>query len=60
MTASHEHRVPYVLTGTADPTVGAGTPAPVAAVYLRNNAGVGELWLKTGAGDTAWTKQTTP
>ena len=53
---SHHHPTPYAHVGTADPSAGAGVSAPVSALYHRNNAGVGELWVKTGAADTAWTK----
>lgn len=31
-----------------------GTTAPPGSLYLRNNAGVGEHWCKSGAGDTDW------
>lgn len=39
---------------SADPTAGAGIAAPVGSVGFRSNAGAGEMWLKTGAADTAW------
>lgn len=39
---------------SADPTAGAGIAAAVGSVGVRSNAGAGEMWLKTGAGDTAW------
>jgi hypothetical protein len=60
---AHEHKIPdveYIRHGTAAPNAASGVAAPVGALYSRDNAGIGELWLKTGAGDTAWTKQTTP
>ena len=44
----------YVDTA-ADPSAGAGIVANIGSLAVRNNAGVGELWLKTGAADTAWT-----
>ncbi len=44
----------------SDPTTGAGVRAPVGSLGLRNNAGVGELWLKTSASDTGWTQVTVP
>jgi hypothetical protein len=44
------------LSGTADPSAGAGVPANPGSTYQRDNAGTGELWLKTGAADTAWQK----
>lgn len=47
----------YLLVLTSDPSAGAGVPAPISSVGLRDNSGAGELWLKTGAADTAWTLQ---
>jgi hypothetical protein len=44
-----------MLSGTVDPTAGAGVPAPEGSIYLMNAAGAGQLFIKTGAGDTAWT-----
>lgn len=44
-----------VLEVDAVPSAGAGTPAPIGSLAMFNNAGVGELYLKTGAADTAWT-----
>lgn len=46
----------HQLVGTVDPTVGGGLVAEVGSTYHRNSGGTGELWLKTGAGDTAWSK----
>lgn len=40
---------------TVDPTAGAGVAAPVGSVGVRDNAGVGEIWAKIGAANTAWT-----
>jgi hypothetical protein len=45
-----------VLVGTADPSSDAGLIANPGSLYQRDNAGTGELWLKTGAADTAWQK----
>lgn len=45
-----------LLAGTVDPSAGAGIAANILSIYLRDNAGVGELWFKTGAADTAWTQ----
>ena len=42
--------------GTADPSVSPGLAASVGAIYSRNNSGVGELWIKEGAGATNWKK----
>lgn len=50
---SANSRLPYLLS--ADPTVG-GVSAPAGSIGLRDNAGVGEFWLKTGTGDTDWTE----
>ena len=44
-----------LLSGTASPTAGAGITAALGSLYSRNNSGTGELWLKTGSGDTQWT-----
>jgi hypothetical protein len=49
---------PQVLAGTADPSAGGGVAAAEGSIYLRYGAGAGELWLKTGAADTAWTQIT--
>jgi hypothetical protein len=38
-----------------DPSAGAGVVAPIGSVGVRNNAGVGEMWVKTAAANTAWT-----
>jgi hypothetical protein len=41
-------------TGAADPTAGDGVAANRPAIYVRT--GTDQLWLKTGAGNTAWTQ----
>lgn len=46
----------YYVSLTSDPTSGGGFIAPIGSVGVRNNAGVGEMWIKTGAGNTAWSK----
>lgn len=44
-------------SGSADPSAGGGVAANVGSLFLRDDgAGTGELWVKTGAADTAWTK----
>lgn len=43
---------PVLLSGAADPSVGGGVVATEGSVYLRTD---GTLWVKSGAGDTAWT-----
>ena len=40
-----------VVSGTGDPTVAPGHPAPPGSLYLRTN---GEHWRKTGASDLLW------
>jgi len=54
--ASTSYRLTTVdlLTGAADPSAGAGTAGAVGSAYYRTTNG--ELWIKTGAGATAWTK----
>lgn len=52
---AHEHPLKWIITGSADPSAGAGVTAAVGTLYARNNAGTGSLWVKTGAADTAWT-----
>jgi hypothetical protein len=42
-----------VVTGTIDPSV-TGYAADEGSLFLRNNPGAGQLWLKTGAAATAW------
>lgn len=44
----------YYVSLTSDPSAGGGVIAPVGSVGVRSNAGAGELWLKTGVGNTAW------
>jgi hypothetical protein len=46
-----------VMELSVDPTAGGGVAAEIGTIGLRNNSGVGEEWLKTGAADTAWTLQ---
>jgi len=43
-----------IIVGSADPTLGMQTD--VGSLYLRETAGAGQLWLKTGAGAGAWTQ----
>jgi hypothetical protein len=50
----------YIARGSVDPSVGAGISAQVASLYLRDNAGAGELWLKTGPLDTDWSAHNDP
>jgi hypothetical protein len=55
-------------TSAADIIIDIGTASPEASVtanpgslYLRNNGGTGEMWLKTsGTGNTGWTQVTVP
>lgn len=41
-------------TLTVDPSAGAGIAAPVGSMGFRDNSNVGEVWSKTGTGDTDW------
>jgi hypothetical protein len=43
-----------LFDGNADPSAGGGVAAPIGTLYLRT--GTGQIWQKTGAADTAWTK----
>ena len=45
-----------VMLLTEDPTVAPGVVAEVGTIGLRDNAGMGETWLKLTTGDTAWIK----
>lgn len=45
---------PAVIVGTADPSQGGGVESPLGSIYLRVTGGVGSMYQKTGAGDTAW------
>lgn len=40
-----------LLQGAADPSAGAGVAAPIGSTYYRTT---GQQWIKTGAGNTAW------
>jgi len=44
-----------MLTGTSDPTGFAANP-DTASLFFRDNAGLGELWVKRGAAASAWEK----
>ncbi len=44
-----------VLPLAADPTTAGGVVAPVGSIGLLAVGGVGSLWVKTAAGNTAWT-----
>jgi hypothetical protein len=46
--------------GTADPSAGAGVASAIGSLYMRDNSGAGELWVKTAASNTSWTKVTLP
>jgi len=47
---------PKILSGTADPSVGGGIAAPEGSIYLRYVSSAGELWFKSGVGDTDWSE----
>ncbi len=38
-------------SGSADPSAGGGVVAPIGSCYFRTD---GTIWVKTGAGNTAW------
>ena len=43
-----------VLEVDAVPSAGAGTPASIGSLAMLDDSGVGRLYIKTGAADTAW------
>ena len=43
-----------LLDGSIDPSTGGGVVAPIGSLYLRT--GTGQMWQKTGAGNTAWSR----
>jgi hypothetical protein len=45
-----------LLVGATNPSALGGVPADVGSLYQRDNAGAGQLFLKTGAADTAWSE----
>lgn len=45
----------YLLSGTVDPSADNGVNQNAPALYVRDNSGVTEVWVKTGAAATAWT-----
>jgi hypothetical protein len=58
--ASHGMPYPGIFfkMGTADPSAAGGVVAPAGSFYSRLNGAAGELWFKTGASDTSWSKLT--
>lgn len=44
-----------MLTGSVDPSAGAGLAAEMPAMYMRVTGGAGTMWYKSGAEDTSWT-----
>jgi hypothetical protein len=50
---------PIKIAGTADPTAGGGRAAPEGSTYMRYVAAGGELYVKTGAANTAWAQVAT-
>lgn len=50
---------PVVLSGAADPSAASGLAAPEGSVYMRTTATAGQVWIKTGAADTGWTRLAT-
>ena len=55
-TIAHEHALKWIVTGSADPSAGAGVEAAIATLYVRNTGTAGSLWLKTGPDAIAWTE----
>jgi len=45
-----------ILSGTADPS-SPGLNAPVGSLYMRDNGGIGEHWIKFDAADTDWKRE---
>lgn len=52
---TNEGVVFFIVGGTTDPSAASGIAADVGSVYLRDNATVGEFWMKNGPTDTDWT-----
>jgi hypothetical protein len=48
-----------LLVGATNPSALGGVPADVGSLYQRDNAGAGQLFLKTGVADTAWSELAT-
>lgn len=42
------------FVGSANPSSGGGVAANTGSLFLRNNSPTGELWVKTGTANTAW------
>jgi len=49
-----------ILEVDADPSAGGGTAAPIGSLAMYDSGVLGELYIKTGAADTAWTKVEIP
>jgi hypothetical protein len=45
-----------MYVGTSDPSAGGGIAGNEGSLFMRGTATAGQLWLKTGAADTAWTQ----
>lgn len=43
-----------IMILSVDPSTAGGVSAAIGTIGQRNNAGAGELWLKTAAADTSW------
>lgn len=44
------------MTGTVDPSAGAGVAAELSTQYNRTNGTAGELYVKTGPSDVEWSR----
>jgi hypothetical protein len=49
-----------VFAGASDPSAGSGVVANAGSLYLRQSGGVGSMYLKTGAANTAWSVDVSP
>lgn len=47
-----------ILSGSVDPSDGAGVAAPIGSLYVRLFSSTAQLWLKIGSGDDDWIYQT--
>lgn len=48
-----------ILSGSVDPSAGAGVAASQPALYFRTSGGVGTCYVKVGAANTEWSRMTT-
>ena len=48
-----------IILVDSNPSSGGGTVAPISTIALLDNAGTGEMWIKSGSSNTAWNKVST-